>query len=101
MLAVRTNENSYLKSIYIAICRLFAYWDVPEKEERETRSLLASAGTTSTVLFIWQSVTSQPLLPEEILCTDDEEEGADRVLGNQMRRELCDINDHHRALKLL
>lgn len=98
MLIVRTNEHSYWKSLLFVVWRFFAYWDVNEQTEEETKSLLLPKTHTP---YIWQSVSPQPLMYEEILCTDDEEEGVDRLLGNQMRRELCDITEHHHFTKLI
>jgi hypothetical protein len=88
MLVVRTNESSSLKTMCLAVWRFLYYWVVSDTDE-ERRTLLPKP---TFVASVWPL---QPLVPAEILYTEEEEEGVDLVLGNQIRRELCDINDNH------
>jgi len=72
MIVARTNEYSYLKSLYLLIWRFFGSFYVEEEVVPDV---------------VWPCKPITPL----VLHTDDEE---DYARGNQVRRELASLDDY-------
>ena len=79
MLIARTNETSYLKSLYLLLYHFFFGYEEPKPVSVAPRFHITS--------------TTGHLVPID-LKTDEEEAGIDVHAANQMRRDLYDLEDH-------